>query len=309
MDKEFQRKIKKYVAHRSWQNLLSGWLTSLPELESPGLAPEYGLDDYYPLQSFLGSCSSDETFLKEVEGLRALIFHEGLFLLHKSSHVIGAAEHHADKGILTWSLSSAYQGALFGAMAIMRFLGVATVVENKNHWLVDLYPEPPKLPSRDRKLKVRLSPMTLFLRLGSRVEHRHLWRIFQRLMRVSRFEEQDIINKVAGAFSKSNFDVRDFARQRNALHYEARAWFFQDMHTFTLNPTFGLREALSDSDLQFNHLESDFTMLLAMAILYVGISLLDSIASKSRKIEGDLNLVHQSISKERHPMFFRNRFT
>ncbi len=307
MDQIFQRKVKKYVAHRSWETLLSEWLNFLPKLDSPALPPE-GLDNFFPLQSCLASRSSDESFLSEVEGLRTLMFHEGLFLIHKAGHVIGAAELHAQKGILTWSLSSAYQGALFGAMAIMRLLGVATVVQDKNHWLVDLYPESTNFPFRGKKPKIKPNPMTLFLRLGTRVEHRHLWHIFQRLMRVCRFQEPNI-NKYTASFSKSNFNVRDFARQRNALHYETSAWFFEDMYTFLPTQNFGLREVLSASDLEFSNLSSDFTILLSMSILYIGGSLLQSIASKSNKISEDLNLFQQSISEDRHPIFTKNRFS
>ncbi len=306
MDQEFQRKIKKHIPHRSWESLLNEWLNFLPKLDTPALPPE-GLHNFYPLQSYLASHSSEETLLDEVEGLRTLMFHEGLFLLHKAGHVIGAAELQAHNGILTWSLSTAYQGALFGALAIMRLLGVATVVEGRNHWLVDLYPESTNLPSQNRKVKIKSNPVSLFLRLGSRVEHRHLWHIFQRLMRISRFKEPKIVEYV-GTFSKSHFDVRDFARQRNTLHYETNAWFFQDMYTFSPNQNFGSREVLSGSDLEFSSLTSDYTIILSMAILHIGYSLLQSIASRSHKVTEDLTLFQQSISGDRHPIFRRIRF-
>lgn len=304
----FKRAIKKHIPERSWNNLREKWLDNLPIIESPGSAPEHDLSDFYLLEEELESRrknglypgSSFITLKKELKGLRPLIFREGLFLLHKASHVLGVAELQVRKGILTWSLSNAYQGGIFAARAIIRFLGVATVsIENKS-WIIDIYPELEKLSSKERKRGLVPMPNTFFILIRKRVENRHMWQLFQRLMRVSKFHDE-ILNNLKKTFS--DLDVSSFAKQRNRLHYSNHIWLFNDLYEFLEDTSFGLRDILPHIDLQLDDIVSDFTMILTFSIFHFGFSLLESLAEKTKKINAELDLIKDSFSSKRHPIY------
>ena len=305
-DEKFQRAVKKHIPHRDWQSISGRWLEFLPLMESPKTPPDPVLEDFHLLRTALESDAASDFFLEEIEGLRQLVFQEGLFLFHKAVNVISAAETHAQQGMLTWSLSSAYHGAFFGVKAINRFLGVATVAQGRNHWIIDLYPKLPRLSSRERKQGREPPSETAFILTHTRIEHRHIWYLFQRLMRVCEFQDH-ILTNLKGALSR-HFQEDAFAKQRNALHYRNDAWFFDDLYQLVKNPEFGTASILLMERIPFDsdRLESDFSMILAFVVLYFGISLLESLSEKTHKLDGELDLIRESITPAWHPIYIAN---
>lgn len=297
-------KVVDRVIRRSWDDLLERWLGNIPRFDVPATPPEYSLEKFVPLQNLLSTFTdSHNVYEQEVTGLREQLFHEALFLLHKAGHVIGAAESHAEQGMLTWSLSEAYQGALFTAQAILRFLGIATCVYNKKTWLIDIYPEQPRLSSKERREGQRPEPITLFISFDYKVEHRHVWQLFQRTLRVARFKNS-LVDQCRRCFAKSNFDHKDFARQRNILHYDLGSWFFDDLYDFMPNTNFGVFTDFAD-DLDFQEVNSAFSMLLAMALFKMGTSIVESLAPKNKRIQAEWELMSRSLSQGRHPIFVK----
>ena len=308
MDDHFYRQIKKYITHRAWQHIVDDWLNYLPDLDTAGSAPDIDLDDFYLLQSAIKKQSSVDSFKDELDKLRAYTFHEGLFLLHKATHVVGASEIHAQQGMTTWSISSAYQGTLFGAKAIMHLLGIAITSQDNNNWIIDCYTERQKLTSKEKKLGLKPLPTTLFFKTGlRRIEHRHIWAIFQRIMRVTKFSG-DSIEMICDSLSSSSFDVLDFAKQRNMLHYDNHVWFFNDMFEYVVKNEFGFRDQFTSEDFRYQRPDSDFSMVIALSIIHFGITLLTEIAAKTHKLDDELDLVRKIVCPERHPILSRINF-
>ncbi len=302
-DNKYKRAVKNRIPGRDWQEISSKWSGYIPRLDQPKSPPNPPLARFYDLNQTLDNPPSD-AFSREITGLRQLLFQEGLFLFHKATNVISAAEIHARHGMLTWSLSNAYQGAFFGAKAIIRFLGVATIAHSNKYWIIDIYPELAKLTSKEKAQGLRPDPNTSFTLAHARIEHRHIWQLFQRLMRVSKFQDP-IMNRLQGALSKY-FDERTFAEQRNALHYGNNTWFFDDMYQLLQDVAFGTESVLQIERIPFENLESDFSMLLACVVLYFGIYLLRSLSEGTNKLNDDLALIMESLTSEWHPIYTDN---
>ena len=305
-DQEFSRVIKKYLPKRLWSDISDKWLSNLPHFQDPVSRPDPSLKEFYSLSAFLISLGDNVPVQHEIGGLREVIFTEGIYLLHKAINVLCAAELHAKEGILTWSLSSAYHSSFFCAKAIIRILGVATVeAALRSCWIIDVFPELPKLTSKERKSGMTPEPMTDFLAAQVfRIEHRHIWKIFQRLMRISKFEE-DILERLRGAFSKY-FDDKIFPKQRNYIHYNNDRWLFDDLYRFSPDPEFGIRKISAIEKLILDNIESDFSMLIAISMIYFAINLLTSLSLKTHKIDAELKTIMDSLTSARHPLYVKS---
>jgi len=50
-------------------------------------------------------------------------------------------------------------------------------------------------------------------------------------------------------------------------------------------------------------MESDFSMILAFSILYFGVSLLESFAENTSKLNADITIIKKSTASARHPLY------
>ena len=170
---------------------------------------------------------------EEISGLRNGILAVALFVLHKAANVMGCAQVHVARGLCSWSLSSAYQAAFFGMKAILQLLGVVVIETGDQSYLVDVWAEPDK-----KKKKNFLGPKyPVLIQKVQRVEHRHLWGCFQRMLRVCTAPAD--IWPVGCVQSLKDLDINGFARQRNKLHYTTLFWPFEDLHACNVIADFG----------------------------------------------------------------------
>ena len=144
-----------------------------------------------------------------------------------------------------------------------------------------------------------------FLAKVTRIEHRHIWSIFQRLMRVTRFEDE-MLDRLRGVFSKY-FDEATFAKQRNYLHYRNDSWLYDDLYKFLPGSGFGIQEISLLNKLQLNDLRSDFSMVIGLSAIHFGLHLLTSLSAKTHKIDADLEVINNSMTPDRHPLYTLSR--
>lgn len=278
----------------------------MPTIDPTGSAPDHAVYEHlgFPdvADKLIKERSGEGSHREEIPGLRESAFWESTFLLHKASHVIGAAEFHADNGILTWSLSSAYHGGLFAAKAIMGLLGISIPEYNGRVIVVDFFPEPRKLSSRERKLRLEPEPEMEFYLAGKRFDHASIWQTFLRVIRVSKVEVWD--DEVIGYFR--NLNVSAFAHQRNRIHYWNHFWLLNDLHNRLADDNFGLdtnrltTKSFSNSD------EADFSLLVCQILLRLGYLLLNDVGSYSKKVKKELALFSGNLNDVKHPKYNRN---
>ena len=285
MAEAHERKIKRILA-REWKQIRDGWLDCVPTISRAGQAPAHQLSELTSLEGQLTKISDSQVEeVDEISGLRSGMLHDAIFLLHKASHVLGACLVHVDKGMCTWSISSAYQSAFFAMKSIMAFLGVCVVESGNRHFLIDVWGT-----SHERKRRNK-GPF-IILANTRRNEQRNYWAYFQRSVEQT-LDRDDIWNAdVTGQLL--NWDYKDFGRQRNKLHYHTNWWPLDDLHGCVNAPEFGKWRSLDcvDSDD-----DPDFPLLLAFALVRMAGDLLTDLAQESVLIERELSLLQSRLSQ------------
>jgi hypothetical protein len=115
------------------------------------------------LDQIVKSLPIDGEYRDELPELRHAILREGIFLLHKAAHVLGAAECQAYQGAPTWSLSTGYQAAFFCMESILRLLGIAIIEVNNKTFTVDVWPEVGSSASKAEKRAYKIGDDMQFI--------------------------------------------------------------------------------------------------------------------------------------------------
>lgn len=298
-DSNFDTKVKKLVLDRSWYQISDYWLSSIPRLDPDANFAFEVLENFKPLVDILSS-TSDAELKVEIVGLRETVFREAIFLFHKSINVLSIAELNANRGNPTWSLSTAYHSAFFGARALTRLLGVANATVGGKNWVIDIYPQWVK--SSKRKRNDINSQTDILIFESPKIEQRHHWRLFQRLARVTKFDDKTM-SRLADDLWKT--DEGDLTKQRHALLYGKNVWFFNDLYQTDIRSGFGIRT--SNTSMRTDAGTEDFTIFLAYSIVEFGIRLLRSIGEKANILKDSLNMIEQSITSDRHPIYNQSR--
>lgn len=298
----FERQIKKHVAGRTWDDIASRWLDFLPEIDPPGSPPDLPLRDFLGFEQASQELYEDDTpsIRREVIGLRETLFQEATYLLHKATHVIGLGENNVVRGHPTWALSDSYHGAFFCVKSIIMLLGVA-ITRYDNKWvIVDVWPSDVQ-KKRKRQVFEAASNAILFIKPENRVEHRHFWLLFQRLLRVADVnvwpkEYVDMLKRLKHG---------EYALQRHRIHYFNEVWIHDDLHARTLIDGFGifrdrLEEALDPVE------ESDFSVVLSLILLRMAHLLYESINTNTNRLEQETELLLNKISQTDHPIYVQN---
>jgi hypothetical protein len=300
-DDAFQRLIDKQILECRWTDISARWLNFLPAIEPSGSAPDVGLSEFIGFTDVAATIAEYGVSIRtEAPGVREYVFREAVYLLHKAFHVTGCAENQAKKGYKTWSLADAYQASLFGAKAILYFCGIALAEFDNKAVLIDVFPKVEDRQKRQKlKLKLLDDPAIQFIKLNMKFEHRHVWAIFQRLLNVfdmSVWEDSYIraLKKLGG---------KDFAKQRNELNYKNEVWIFDDLHDLVVDPSFGSHPTTEIEKSLAYELESDFSINLSLAILRMGVLLLESVTALSNALKPELQMIKDRVTVARHPLY------
>jgi hypothetical protein len=301
------------LRRRRWEHIRSRWLNDIPVFAKAGETPAVSLSDVVGFQAVAAALSlrakdqaeqirtmgvpptSVQVQLisesQDVSGVREIIFRESLFLMHKARHVLGAAEFQARDGLRTWSLANSYQASFYAAKAILGFLGVSFPEYNSRTIIVDLFP----YPVRDSREYTDAA----FHFLGTRLDHRPVWDMFQRIIAVSSVDcwPKEIINRLKSVESKN------FAKQRNDIHYRNNGWLLNDLHDFDFAEGFGsLRSWPNDNDdLDFDR--DDVSIVVAFTLLKLGLMLIQDLGSVTGKLQGEIAVVDTCVELNRHPLY------
>ncbi len=285
------------LKRRRWEYIRSKWIGHIPYLASAGDVPQNTIVEVVGFDAIalrlIAATKQKQvppltTIDEELPGLREAVFSESLFLLHKARHVVGAAELHVRDGIQTWALANAYQGAFFAAKGIMGFLGVCFPEYNSKTIAIDLFPNPVTDANK--------YSYCAFHFIGDRLDHRPVWEVFQRLIAVSVVDvwPKHIVNKLKSIESKN------FAKQRNHIHYRNNGWILNDLNDFQFTEDFGGLNSWRDG-LDFDR--DDISLSVALSVLKLGLLLVQELEKSSAKLTPEIKLLSGCIEKGRHPIF------
>jgi len=118
--------------------------------------------------------------------------------------------------------------------AVLQLLGIAVIETGNQTYLVDVW----ALAKKKQKKNILGQAYLVLIQRVSRVEHRHLWTWFQRMLRVC--EVPPSVWPVGCVDQLKSHDINAFARQRNNLHYATTDWPFNDLHACQIIDGFGI---------------------------------------------------------------------
>jgi hypothetical protein len=300
-DDAFRKLIDKRIIECRWEDICERWLEYVSEIDPPGSAPPEGVSDFLPFRKVAADLSAESGTPRreQVNGLREYAFREAVYLLHKAIHVSGVAETSVQRGYKTWPLADAYQAALFGAKSILGFCGIVLAEYEKKGVLIDLFPKEQDTQKRRQKLKLKLlsDPEVELTKLSIRFEHRHVWMIFSRMIRVFRLTVWP--DEYVTAFAR--IQASDYAKQRNDLNYKNEYWTFDDLFSFDFDAAFGKYTNGLDNRLQYDPV-SDFSVTLCLSVIRLCRLMLDDICSVTNLLDPELELIAKNMTS-RNPLF------
>lgn len=292
---EFKHKFKGFALKRSWRDVSKHWVEYIPEINPAGSGPEFPLNEFIGFTTIASELSYDQSVSAEVPGMRELIFREGLFLYYKAMCVLRSAEKDAQMGSLTWSLSTAYQASLFAAKSILYLMGIAFAEHNSKTVLIDIWPSEGTHKNKSIRLKSREDNSINFIKLNIKLEHRHIWLMFMRLINVAKFDSS--LDELIGLFKK--IEIPEFAKQRNIIQYHNQRWIYPDIHSGFIDGGFGQYTDL-DNKLSYNE-KSDFSFILAISLIKFANELFQDVISYSKKLTSEATLINMCKDSAIHP--------
>jgi hypothetical protein len=290
----FEVKLKR-LGQRDWDEVKSAWLAPLSQLtfSKAGLPPDAALSDFYDLGEVAGRIPQDGEYRENITGLRAAVLHEGVYLLHKAANVLVGSHTQVVGGLPTWSVATAYQSAFFSMEAIFRLLGVAVVEVNNKTFMLDVWPEAEKTASKRAKALYKLGDEMQFVS-HKRIDHYHRWALLKRALRM--LTNSPIRGEIINALDA--IDDKDFARQRNMLHY-SNIWLFDDLHTFYSPLSYCRFNATPPLVQRLDPGHQDFTVVLATILLSSAASLLAALGQSAPIMQNEWKLLNEACSNQR----------
>lgn len=298
---QFERKVKKLYG-RSWDQIADYWLGHLPIINPPGSRPNTALSDFPGLDSEIFETPVNGEARGEVPNFRKLVFHEAVFILHKVGHILRASEDHANSGLQSWSLASAYQSSFFALKSILAFLGIVFPHDRNNKTImVDIW----AVPNRKGRVGYARNDLEMQFVRHNRLEHKEMWTLFLRALRVTECKlwNKSIVDALIA------FEPTMFARQRNLLHYNNHKWiFYADLFTKNRDTRF---DELVDSDKLSSYLTSStdvYTMAVAFALYDMAVRLFEDVANSAPLLSNEFGQITSTLSQIDHPYFHRVNF-
>ncbi|MFT3845915.1 MAG: hypothetical protein QM725_12745 [Lacibacter sp.] len=294
--------IKK-IDERNWKLIKSKWLAYIPDITTPGEAPSYELKKFYGLQDLYSKTANNKMpYFEEVASLRSAILWEGLYLTHKSLHVIGSAILHLDNGITSWSLTNAYQSSFFAVKAIISILGLSFPQLSKP-FMIDCFPKGEEL-TRSQLKKGRLPKTELKFAIFNDLSHVEHWEILQRILYVSSIGcwDEEVIEYL------KNLSPEKFVEERNKLHYINNYWTVpNDLFVPRVNSSFAENQDFtSDYDNLMNKCGIQHPFFLNYTLIRMVLALIKDLAELSNIINDEYSLMLKTIRNGMHARFLNS---
>jgi len=206
-----------FVKRRRWTEICSLWAAHLPRPKPSGAPPDSELLISPAFTEVISTGVEDLFTTNDLESIKPLIMHQGIFLAHKANYFASRAINLVKVGRPTLGATTAYQSAMFSARAITRWLGV-TVWRHPNggrNFIIDSWP-----CCDGRKTEEQLTMVCEW----KSFQARNTWDLYIRLTRVTK--DLDWGNLLHKVFIKNNEKV---SWQRNGVHYIDHAWLYEDL--------------------------------------------------------------------------------
>ncbi len=297
---KYERLIKKFTTHQSWENVEARWLNYIPAIDPLGTAPEISVQDFDNFKTVARPLVYNESLSftrTDISGIRPMVLHEGIFWIHKALHVLGIAEKRAVARQVTWGLSDGYHAALFSVRAILSFWGIAMPVIAMKTVLIDIWTEPDPLSSKAKRRGDSPQPIVQLAKLDLQAGHVHVWLLFQRLLRINDIPIWD--RKTIDLLTDVDHSV--FTDQRNALHYVSAEWLYPDLFEPIKIEDYSFDTSDLERCLTTDNLQSELSLTLGITLVRLAILMFRSIADKSPTLKPEFDYLESYMKPTHHP--------
>lgn len=254
----------KAILDREWQVIRGEWLSHLPTKMAVCSRPDPPLSQLVNLSDHFRGIN-EPTLIEDVPGIRRAAFAEALFLFHKGLHVLRAAQRHANEGMPSWSLFSAYHSAYLTTRSVMYLLGVTFPLVDGKQYIIDLFPQIKLKHTRGKRtlgagdfenIKVIPSP---------KIEQRYFWGTFQRIVRLAKVPvwDEKLVSCILG------LSWERISPARNRFIYNPIFWPFDDLIDGL--PSDLVMELASEEDLEPDRLSFLFSLAFRTAAMAEGL--------------------------------------
>jgi hypothetical protein len=288
---------------RQWKIVRNSWAAFVPLIDPPGSRPAITLATFLEDSEILVPVSvrrNQLTGLKTSRGeVPEIIFREAVYWLHKALYVLGASETHINTGLPTWSLTVAYQSAFFSARSIIGFLGVSVTEVNGVTFCGDICRDVQGIRPKRAMEMGAFDEEVSFYTIGIRFEHRHVWSLFQRILRVTSCDVWP--DGWANYFAQ--LKVSEITKQRHGLHYRLTYWVEDDLYTFLHPDGFCEVSPSGNNRTLFDSERTNFSLTVALSITRLALVLFSDLCQITNRLSDESRLINECLSLERHPVF------
>lgn len=294
----YEKQYDKFISTRRWEVICGSWVDFAASLDPVGSPPQENLHNNYLLKSVrveLLLNQGSDTYSEATDGIREILFQEGLFLHHKASYLLQSAVIDISNGRPSSAILNAYHSSFCFAKALIHILGVGFPSLGDSSILLDVWSNNDFETKKRNNTELRLSfdHMIRYTKsVVKKIEQRHVWAILFRLLNATKrlpFDKSDLRN-----FNRLNF--KDINKQRNIIFYSNNNWLFDDLHTsVNLEPKFGFLVKDSDYDLKDlkNNVSSDFSIVFGMLMFKLSDTLFKEVARYVPDIQKEMILVSE----------------
>lgn len=294
------QKLLGLIAERRWGGVRNAWLKQLT-FESVNQPPPFFLSQHIVEEEIVNIIpkKGELTHISTPRGsLPSIVFSEGLRWLDKALHVLECAEVHLERGLKSWSLSSAYQAGYFSQRSITSFLGVAIFEIEKTSYVVDICRNvkgytPEKL-DRIGSFEENASIYSL----GTQLDQKHSWDLLKRVITMA---SCDLWSKGWKNHIR-NANTKDITGCRHELHYKVPFWPWEDLFQYDTTPLWETVTDLASDDLSFDVDLPEYTYALTFALISMALRLFLSMAETSSLFDERAKNIRDMLS-DHHPIF------
>jgi hypothetical protein len=294
--------FEKSFTSRRWNLIAQACIDHIPN-DPPASLPTLTLTQYLTTEEILVSRPTKSVFTKidtNLSSVPQIVISEALYWLHKSLHVLGAAEMHIASGLPTWSISSAYQAGYFAARSIMAFLGVGVAEYERVSIAVDLCVNMKGL--RDTQITSRggaYSSSIPIRSIGILFDHNRIWELFQRILSNTNCSSwpSEWSNYLV------NIDMATFTHQRHGLHYTLPFWVEDDMVDFRNPLNFREVSATGSGTNLFDPSNTNYTVAVSCVLTQMALILFSDITRLTRRLDAHRDTFRRCFDNQRHPIY------
>lgn len=238
----WDRKVSR-LQKRDYGKIMRGWLAHIPEIASPGYAPQEGIEAISSIAAVFSLVKGDGDVVQKLSGARPAVLHEAFYLAHKAIHVEIVCANAIKEGRHTWAVVDAYQASLFALGSILAFLGITVERHENDFILVDVWGTDPNFKRAKGDIDVGDPEIYQFIRFKS-LDHFHKWAILRRLLRTLDIKSA-LVQLVRDGLEPH--DDKRFAYHRNQVHYQSAIWLSGDLLIDDVNGP--IKQAQSPQDI------------------------------------------------------------